>query len=294
MLIYYHHRGLFLHAEQDIFPHSTPDLVMSLNRRNFTKALATLSVLFFFSFQNPLLAQDGQAIYKTYCASCHKPDKDFTGPALKGARDREPSKDWVYKWVANTTTMVNTDPYAMALKAKYGSVMTAFPDLKKEEIDAVLNWADSYTEPAPAAGGPNATSATSSDGANNSFVFGILTLILAIVGLILLQINSNLRKLTDDKEGVRRGNPVPFYRNKAYLMIGIIFLFLLGGYFTVNAVIGLGRSKNYQPEQPIYYSHKVHAGTNQISCLVLPWRRPGQQACEYSIRKCLYELPHDH
>jgi hypothetical protein len=36
---------------------------------------------------------------------------------------------------------------------------------------------------------------------------------------------------------------------------------------TINAAMGLGRSKGYQPEQPIYYSHKVHAGTNQISCL---------------------------
>lgn len=29
----------------------------------------------------------------------------------------------------------------------------------------------------------------------------------------------------------------------------------------------MGRNKGYQPVQPIFYSHKVHAGTNQISCL---------------------------
>ena len=44
-------------------------------------------------------------------------------------------------------------------------------------------------------------------------------------------------------------------------------MFCVGGYLTVKGAIGLGRTKNYQPEQPIYYSHKVHAGTNQISCL---------------------------
>jgi hypothetical protein len=43
--------------------------------------------------------------------------------------------------------------------------------------------------------------------------------------------------------------------------------FALVGYFAINGAINLGRSKDYQPEQPIYYSHKVHAGTNQISCL---------------------------
>ena len=27
----------------------------------------------------------GEALFKANCASCHKPDKDFTGPALKGS-----------------------------------------------------------------------------------------------------------------------------------------------------------------------------------------------------------------
>lgn len=31
--------------------------------------------------------------------------------------------------------------------------------------------------------------------------------------------------------------------------------------------IGMGREKDYIPEQPIFYSHKVHAGQNQINCL---------------------------
>jgi hypothetical protein len=92
-------------------------------------------------------------------------------------------------------------------------------------------------------------------------------LILAVIALILLQVNSNLKKLSDEKQGIRTPNPVPFYRNKAYLLLGVILLFLIGGYFTIEAAIGLGRNKGYQPVQPIYYSHKVHAGTNQISCL---------------------------
>jgi hypothetical protein len=203
---------------------------------------------------------------KTYCASCHKPDADYTGPALKGAREREPSKDWVYKWVANTTSMVQTDPYAKTLFAKFNSVMTPFPNLKKDEIDAVLDWANTYTKPGAPEGTPSTGTATSGE-SDNSLLYGLLTLILGVVALILLQVNSNLKKLSDEKQGIRTPNPVPFYRNKAYLLIGVIVLFLIGGYYTITAAIGLGRSKGYQPVQPIYYSHKVHAGTNQISCL---------------------------
>jgi hypothetical protein len=49
-------------------------------------------------------------------------------------------------------------------------------------------------------------------------------------------------------------------------MISILF-FIVGGYYVTKGAIGLGRQKNYQPVQPIYYSHRVHAGINQINCL---------------------------
>jgi len=236
-------------------------------RRFFIKATTTaFLIIIISSFQNSVLAADGQAIFKTYCSSCHKPDADYTGPALKGARERQAAaglpKDWVYKWVSNTTGMVQTDPYAKTLFAKFGSVMTPFSNLKKDEIDAVLDWANSYQPPPPPGG-----AVTSGGESDNSLLYGLLTLILAVVALILLQVNSNLKKLSDEKQGLRTPNPVPFYRNKAYLLVGVIVLFLVGGYYTISAAIGLGRSKGYQPVQPIYFSHKVHSGTNQISCL---------------------------
>jgi len=61
--------------------------------------------------------------------------------------------------------------------------------------------------------------------------------------------------------------PIPFYRNKTYIALFTILLFIVGGFFVIQAAIGLGRTKNYEPVQPIYYSHKVHAGVNQINCL---------------------------
>ncbi|MEO7523828.1 MAG: c-type cytochrome [Ferruginibacter sp.] len=215
-----------------------------------------------FSFNNTIQAADGEALFKAKCANCHKPDADYTGPALQGWASRIPSPDWVYKWVANPAGQ--SDPYATALKAKWKpTIMTAFAELKKEDIDAILKYVDDYKPPVK--GPDNAT--PGQPATDNSLLFGILTLVLALIAFILLQVNSNLRKLTDEKEGIYRGEPVPFYRNKTYLMAGILLLFGIGGYMTISAAIGLGRMKGYQPEQPIYYSHKVHAGVNQISCL---------------------------
>ena len=93
-----------------------------------TGTIAIFLFLVLISLPEFLFAADGETLFKTNCASCHKPLAHYIGPALKGARDREPSKDWVYKWVPNTTAMVNTDPYAMKLKAEFGNVvMTSFP-----------------------------------------------------------------------------------------------------------------------------------------------------------------------
>ncbi|MEP7110323.1 MAG: c-type cytochrome [Ferruginibacter sp.] len=264
MLVICQYPDLFLQTYKDIFPHQTTRFnCMSPNRKIVNNTLASFVFIAMVFFINTSFAADGEALFKANCANCHKPLEDFTGPMLQGARKREPSKDWAIKWVNNVNTLLETDPYAKTLLAKYGSRMTQF-NLKPEEITAILDYADAYKAPLPpepTGGGANVPAD------DNSLLFGILTLILAIIALILLQVNSSLRKLSDEKEGILRSEPVPFYRNKSYLMIGILVLFCFGGYMTINAAMGLGRMNGYQPEQPIYYSHKVHAGTNQISCL---------------------------
>jgi cytochrome c551/c552 len=237
---------------------------MSRYKKIINNPLASILFLLLFSFGNAVKAADGEALFKANCANCHKPDADYTGPALQGWASRIPNPEWLYKWVANPAQMIASDAYSKGLADKWKpTVMTAFSNLKKDEVDAIMKYVDDYKPPTPVA----TTGAAGEPATDNSLLFGILTLVLALVAFILLQVNSNLRKLTDEKEGVLRGEPVPFYRNKTYLMTGILLLFALGGYYTINGAIGLGRMKDYQPVQPIYYSHKVHAGTNQISCL---------------------------
>jgi cytochrome c551/c552 len=238
---------------------------MSRYRKIIPRLVASSLLFFFLCSSNVTIAQDGEALFKANCANCHKPDADYTGPKLQGWADRIPSKDWIYDWVHNPTAMIAKDAYAKKLADKWKPIiMTSFGSLTNADIDAILKYVDEYKAPGQKTpeGGAQPEPAT-----DNSLIFGILTLILAVVGFILLQINSNLRKLTEEKDGIVRGEPVPFYRNKTYLMAGILVLFALGGYLTINAAIGLGRTQGYQPKQPIYYSHKVHAGVNQISCL---------------------------
>ena len=218
-----------------------------------------------FSFVQSTSAQDGKALFQNNCASCHRVDKDLTGPALQGLEGRGPwgDKQKLYAWIHNPAGFMATDPYTQGLKAKYGVLMQAFPGLATKEIDAIVAYINSYKPVENAPPTPGDQPATD----DNSLMFGILTVILGILALILLQVNSNLKKLTDEKEGVRSLEPVPFWKNKVYMFAIALVCFVVGGYFLASAAIGLGRNKNYQPEQPIYYSHKVHAGINQINCL---------------------------
>jgi len=240
-----------------------------------------------FSTVNTVSAQDGKALFTTNCASCHNVHKESTGPALAGVEDRWPNKANLYSWIRNSAAFLKTgDKYANDLYTKYNKVaMNQFPSLTDEEIGAILKYVASVPKPGDIKENPGPDAAAESD---NTLLFGILTLILAVVALILLQVNANLKKLADEREGHASVEPVPFWKNKSYIAMITVILFVVGGYLTSKGAMALGRSKDYQPEQPIYYSHKVHAGINQINCQYCHTGvYQGKQATIPSVNVCM-------
>ena len=196
----------------------------------------------------------------------------MTGPKLGGAINKEHyggDIKKIYQWVYNTETLVKTEPYFAGLKEQYKSVMTQFTSssLPEKDIDAIFSYIENEVANAGKKPEGPAGEAAAPSSNQNAIIFGVISLILAVIALILMQINSNLKKMSDDAEGIQRPEPVPFYRNKVYIAMVAIIFFIIGGYYVTKGAIGLQRQKDYQPEQPIYYSHKVHAGINQINCL---------------------------
>lgn len=217
---------------------------------------------------NTSWAQDGKALFSANCASCHGTDKAAVGPALAGADSRWPSAELLHKWVRNWEDAVATgDAYAVKMKDYSPTAMNKFPALKDEEIDAIIKYANDDKAAKDKAKGGGGIPVEPEAEKDNSLLYGILTLILGIIALTLLYVNSNLRKISEEKEGVLSPEPPPFYRNKTYILCFALLSFVLGGYWVAKGATNLGRSKDYQPEQPIFYSHKVHAGLNQINCL---------------------------
>lgn len=231
-----------------------------------------ISVIFFFLFIFSVLnvtAQDiaaGKTLFMSKCASCHQVLKPGTGPALAGfeGRHKWADRNELLKWVNNPDAYMQGDSYTQDLKKQYGSMMQAAPDINLKNLDDIVAYINDAAKPLPP---PPPGQEVKPGGNQNAIIFGVISLILAIIALILMQVNSNLKKMSDDAEGIMRPDPVPFYKNKVYISMAAILFFVVGGYYVTKGAIGLGRQKGYQPVQPIYYSHKVHAGINQINCL---------------------------
>lgn len=237
---------------------------MLLFRKIVTGAL---SLIFTFLLSNfsATAAPDGKALFQTNCASCHSPLKDATGPALKGADSRVPSKEWLHKWVRNSASVIASgDKYANDLYNKWGkTAMTAFPNLSDEEIDAIFAYTNSVPDKVE---GPKLSQEAGAKD-ENSWMYPLITIALLGLSIILWRVNQSLRRVVETKEGRKVAKSIPFYRNKAIIAIFAIVCFIASGFWIVNGGIEMGRQQNYMPEQPIFYSHEVHAGINQINCL---------------------------
>ncbi|MBU3677875.1 MAG: c-type cytochrome, partial [Chitinophagaceae bacterium] len=209
---------------------------------------------------------DGKALFQANCASCHNPIKDATGPALKGVSARVPSKDWLYKWIKNSAAVIGSgDPYAVELYNKWNkTAMTAFPALSNEEIDAIVKYVEDYAPPAAAA--PAGGAAAPKEAGDNTLLYVILTLVLLVAVFILSQVNKVLSRSANLKDGLPSPKDVPWYRNKVIIAVIAAMVIIGIGVWLTNGS-ELGRQKNYMPKQPIFYSHKVHAGINQINCI---------------------------
>jgi len=101
--------------------------------------------------QQPIVANekkiDGEMLFINNCANCHKPDKDYTGPALQGSLKRwQNDKKAMYTFIRNPQKSIEQNSYAKQIFKKWnGTLMTAFPNLSDEEIDKIMTYCDNIT-----------------------------------------------------------------------------------------------------------------------------------------------------
>ena len=218
----------------------------------------------------------GKELFIANCAACHNKNmKDnLTGPALGGLEERwaaYPRAD-LYSWIRNSQSLISAGhPRAVELWNQWKPVlMNNFTGLTDEQIESIiLHVNDVYTAPPPKPPGGAADTAGGGKGDNsNMWLFGGLALILALLAFALMRIVDNLgniARVQAGQEPVRR-TLVQILTTKGAVAFLVFALTLIFGYKTVDNATRMGREQNYQPDQPVAFSHKLHAGTQKIDC----------------------------
>lgn len=220
----------------------------------------------------------GKTLFKNNCASCHNKNMrdDLTGPALGGYEERwaDYSQEELYRWIRNSQAMINEGhPKAVELWDEWKpTVMTAFPNLTDQDIANILAYVEGVYEgtyPPKKEGEAAGAAAAQEDQGLSAWVYWAIFGILAFLALLLSRVLANLNRLRRIAEG-GEDEPVPSVwsalTNKSVISFIIFALIVIGGYYTVNNAIAFGRQQGYAPEQPIKFSHEIHAGLHKIDC----------------------------
>jgi len=212
---------------------------------------------------------NGKSLYNAQCAACHKLDKKVIGPALGEVTQRR-SKEWLYAWIKDNQALRESgDADAIAIYEEYnGSVMPAFPGLSNEDIDDILAYTIEGSKPKEViiTDGPVAVEAES----DNTVLLFVLGGILIFLVLLLTRVKNTLKQVQGEGTTTLTADVDIFTRTAlknskvvtvlTILVAVVFFQQLYSGLMIVNV------DTEYQPSQPIKFSHELHAGQNQIDC----------------------------
>ena len=219
----------------------------------------------------------GETLFKANCTACHALDKKLTGPALKGIvtslAAEGVDKEWLHKWIMNNEALRKSgDKRANDIFIEYNkTAMDIFEGrLTDQDIDDIL----AYVENPPAP--PEEEAAPVAVKGDDSQNIDYILLGFASIGVILLitlyKINQLVKLRTSSTElseldSTRIKTLSQFYekyKGLSYFVIAVMLALSLYGVWAW--LMGIGVDKGYEPDQPIYFSHKIHAGENNIDC----------------------------
>lgn len=227
---------------------------------------------------NTLSAQDGAKLFKQNCAVCHTlTTQKLTGPGLEGIGTRAPGDAWLMKWIKNNQEVIKSgDAYAKKILAENNGVqMSVFADLKDEELKALITYIKNPPKevaPVAAAGAP--VQKEEEKGVNPlAIILGVIAFLIILVS-ILRGISFSLKNIQREKEGLEELPNIGAWAELKQWMrthrrtMALIVIFILGGLLSAawDGLMGIGVYEGYNPAQPIAFSHKIHAGDNNINC----------------------------
>lgn len=220
-------------------------------------------------------AAAGKELFNANCAACHKLYNRAVGPALYDVTSRH-DRQWLYSWIKNNKELIDAgDSEALEIFNEFNQTnMPAFPQFSNADIDDILAYTDTpKPEPSAAAAAQGAPGAGGGgSGISSDIILGVLAVVLLMLVAILFLVNNTLTRFAK-VQGVElpvkpKRTPVwkAFAQNQFLVLVTTIFLLLGGAYFAYGWMMQIGVDQGYEPIQPIHYSHRIHAGANEIEC----------------------------
>ena len=235
---------------------------------NFKSCILLIAVLFTFSFQ--VFAQpDGKQIFKANCTACHNIGEGrLIGPGLKGVTEKR-NKEWLKQWINSSSELIASgDADAIAIFEEYNkSVMTSFY-FSDEDFEALYGYLEN--PPIEEVKVASATGTTQDEGMQSSTKMMLVALVLLTLVFLLTSIKNSLKEsLGQETETVSETvitQTKTFLANNINKLFVGLFIMIVILKFVFDTLMGIGITTSYQPEQPIAFSHKIHAGDNSIDC----------------------------
>lgn len=228
-------------------------------------------------------ADHGKQLFNSNCAACHKLDKKAIGPALGDVTERR-EIEYLLQWISNNQALRESgNEQALAIFEEFnGSIMPTFPGLSDQDIKDILKYTQEGTKVKEEVGA--AGPATTADGGgaeedDNTVLLIVLGAILLFLIILLAKVKNTLKQvkgqptssiLEDANVITRTALKNPRIITLLTIIIAVVFLQQL-----YAGLMSVGVSQDYQPTQPIRFSHALHAGDNQIDC----------NYCHYGARK---------
>lgn len=258
-------------------------LMIGRSLKSLSKRFLVILVLSCISIQ--VSAQDiaaGEKLFKINCAQCHGVGTaKVVGPGLKGIADRvpKPANEWLSKWIKNSSALIKSgDAYANKIFAENNKMVMPSQALTDQELTDMLAYIANPPVKVNAVAPPVADN-TKDKGTDSStvlyFLIGLIILFLVLIN-VLGGVKNSLGKLVRQKQGLPEPEPVIYNKahfkhlarnNKKLIAIALIVVVSYASQAAWYGLKGIGVYEGYMPEQPIFFSHKIHAGENAINCV---------------------------